>query len=69
MHVDTQYALRLFHTYALPQRPQREIPHLRKCPYKEGVGTAQNQMPSGGLWAPDVPQARIHENVCIIKNT
>ena len=39
----TRSTLRLFHTYA--QRPQREIPHLRKCPYKEGVGTAQNQMP------------------------
>ena len=38
----TRSTLRLFHTYA--QRPQREIPHLRKCPYKEGVGTTQNQM-------------------------
>ena len=27
------------------QRPQREIPHLKKCPHKESVGTAQNQMP------------------------
>ena len=39
----THSTLRLFHTYA--QRPQREIPHLRKCPYKEGVGIAQNQIP------------------------
>ena len=39
----TRSTLRLFYMYA--QRPQREIPHLRKCPYKEGVGTAQNQMP------------------------
>ena len=33
----------MFHMYA--QRPQREIPLLRKYPYKEGVGIAQNQMP------------------------
>ena len=30
----TRSTLRLFHTFA---RPPREIPHLRKCPYKEGV--------------------------------
>ena len=34
----TRGTLRIFHTYT--QRPQREIPHLRKCPYKEGVGNA-----------------------------
>ena len=34
---------RLFDTYA--QQPQREIPHLRKYPYKEGVETTDCQMP------------------------
>ena len=35
----TRSTLRVFHKYA--QRPQREIPHLRKCPYKEDVGTVK----------------------------
>ena len=39
----TRCTLRLFHSYL--QRPQREIPHLRIRPYKEGVGTAESQMP------------------------
>ena len=33
----TRSTLRLFHTYMYGQRPQREIPHVRKCPYKECV--------------------------------
>ena len=32
-----------FHMYV--QQPQREIPHLRKCPYKGGVRTVQSQTP------------------------
>ena len=41
--VSIHSTLHFFHMYV--QRPQSEIPHLRKCPYKEGVGTTQNQMP------------------------
>ena len=42
-YASTRSTLRVFHTFA--QRPQREIPHLRKYPYKEGVRTAHCQKP------------------------
>ena len=70
MRVDTYYVALVTYVWYV-QRPQREIPHLRKCPYKEGVETAQNQMqlhvvgcslPSKGrLMAPNITSARGHE--------
>ena len=56
----TRSTLRLFHTYV--QRPQREIPHLRKCPYKEGVGTAQNQIPLHVVWRSLPPFGRLMDS-------
>ena len=48
-------------TRLVAQRPQREIPHLRRCPYKECVGTAQSQMPS--LHAPCRPSGGAPDNI------
>ena len=42
VRVDTLYVSLVSHARAATAS---EIPHLRKCSYKEGVGTAQNQMP------------------------
>ena len=40
--VDTQYIARVSHVRAATIK---EDSHLRICPYKEGVGNAQSQMP------------------------
>ena len=60
MRVDTQYVAFVSHVHVCAVTTKGDS-HLRKCPYKESVGTSQNQMPLHvvghylppfGSWAP-----------------